>query len=962
MATRPITNNSARPLAARGRCLFLSYRRSDAAGYAGRISERLQKEFGRRRLFQDIESIRPGSIFGEVIQSAISSSGVFLALIGPDWLEARDKDGNRRLDDPSDYVRLEISAALRLGISIVPVLINGAALPPPERLPADLKPLVEYEAHELTDKRWAYDLDQLVGILRDILNPGWRKRRIALKLVAVLLIIAAMVASYRPLISHLSRIPRLAIVDPTNNTGDSQYQFLSVEMGDTLRTSMAIPKKLNAVPPDEILTALEEFSVLPDECSKRVDPGPIRDMLGAAFVVFGDFRFDSQTKSKAPRVTFCLKDSYGNLIDKMEENVLIEEIPLFTAKAASRFRAKIAHGEFGVEDFKGIYPEDQEARRFYFTGLSQLRALNARDAVDSLRQAARREDENALIHAAIADAWAMLRHDDQAKLEAKEAVDRSNNLSVPLPIEYRDGIKARSAEINKNWDLAAEYYDSLYGSFPQRLDYGLKLAAVRTAGSHPKQALSTLDKLSKLPSPLGEDPRIFIEQSRAFEALGDSRGAVRAAQRAVIVSESRKWRLLNGVALLQLCWAHRELADKSASSDCERAQRIFDVFGNEVLAAVALNDLATWLTDRQRYEEANLIYDRVIEITDRAQAMSDLTGALLNSARVFLLQGYTVKAQPLLKRALSVSIENNDKYDQLLAQVDLAELHWQSGDIAESGKQATEARDLARITGDRSLEAYALLALALAQTEAGNLKEALDNCNASLKIRQNLQEQNEIAIAWTRIADVYYRRRQFDDAEKKYRDALDAFGKLQRPDEASQTELDLAQLYLEEARFSEAQAQAATAFSSLDKNDTDSQADVLSLLVRALLGQGNLEEARKYYSQMKDMRRSDPDVAIDIAWAAGQYNLASGDPQSAVKGLDKAAEEAKASNRQFGALQLLLVEVSALRQLGNRKRANQVLTEIRASASRCSISILAGPDCGFNLIENKALALMRSQA
>lgn len=146
--------------------IFLSYRRKDSASATGRLSDRLEEHFGPQRVFHDHESILAGDDFAVSIRRAINSSTVVLAVVGPDWLAARDERGTRRLDDPADFVRLEIEGALDAGIPVVPVLVEGAAMPTAAQLPAALAGFARCQAVELSDSRWRYDTDRLIALLQ----------------------------------------------------------------------------------------------------------------------------------------------------------------------------------------------------------------------------------------------------------------------------------------------------------------------------------------------------------------------------------------------------------------------------------------------------------------------------------------------------------------------------------------------------------------------------------------------------------------------------------------------------------------------------------------------------------------------------------------------------------------------------------------------------------------------------
>ena len=150
--------------------IFISYRRDDSRGYAGRLQGDLSRRYSEEHVFRDVE-IPPGADFGEYITSLVDKCNVVLAIIGPSWLDARDREGERRIDNPDDWVRLEIERALaRDGVEVIPVLVDGARLPPREELPESLLALRRRNAFELSDRRWDYDVAQLGQHLDGVLR------------------------------------------------------------------------------------------------------------------------------------------------------------------------------------------------------------------------------------------------------------------------------------------------------------------------------------------------------------------------------------------------------------------------------------------------------------------------------------------------------------------------------------------------------------------------------------------------------------------------------------------------------------------------------------------------------------------------------------------------------------------------------------------------------------------------
>jgi hypothetical protein len=150
--------------------VFISYRRDESAGYAGRIADSFTEQFGEDRVFRDIDSIEPGLDFAEAIESAVGSSDVLIAVIGRNWLTATDPAGRKRLEDANDYVRLEIVAALQRNIRVIPLLVQGGSMPSADELPDDLAPLARRNAFELHDTSWRDDVRRLTGVLGRVIE------------------------------------------------------------------------------------------------------------------------------------------------------------------------------------------------------------------------------------------------------------------------------------------------------------------------------------------------------------------------------------------------------------------------------------------------------------------------------------------------------------------------------------------------------------------------------------------------------------------------------------------------------------------------------------------------------------------------------------------------------------------------------------------------------------------------
>src|SRR6266545_2181592 len=158
--------------------IFLNYRRDETSGHAGRLFDVLAARFGNDHVFMDIDRIEPGLDFADVISEAVASCDVFIALIGSRWLTSADAKGRPRLENPEDFIRLELEAALELDVRLIPALVQNAQMPSSDELPETLRPYARRHAVELSDTRWTFDIGKLIETL-ERLETGLAERETA---------------------------------------------------------------------------------------------------------------------------------------------------------------------------------------------------------------------------------------------------------------------------------------------------------------------------------------------------------------------------------------------------------------------------------------------------------------------------------------------------------------------------------------------------------------------------------------------------------------------------------------------------------------------------------------------------------------------------------------------------------------------------------------------------------------
>ena len=248
--------------------IFLSYRREDSEGQAGRLYDDLVAVFGSDSVFMDVAAIQPGRDFRKSIDQSLNSCGVFLSLIGKSWLTTKDSSGQRRLDDSADFVRIETGAALKRDIPVIPVLVQGALTPKPDQLPDDLKDLAFRNAVELTHARWDSDIEVLIKALRrhisesgpkpqpERLQPGKKPRPTkSLAIIALILVIVTGLALYFwPGKKVVDNSPDRREMTTTSAAVDSSVPEPAKQ---SLEKVESLPRKTNAAP-----IGSEDFSLV----------------------------------------------------------------------------------------------------------------------------------------------------------------------------------------------------------------------------------------------------------------------------------------------------------------------------------------------------------------------------------------------------------------------------------------------------------------------------------------------------------------------------------------------------------------------------------------------------------------------------------------------------------------------------------------------------------------------------
>ncbi len=170
--------------------IFISYRRDDSSGYAGRLYDQISEHFGADHVFMDVADIEPGSDFVEVIGEKVGTCNALIALIGKNWLTLKDEQNRPRLGSAEDFVGVEVLAALQRKVEVIPVLVGGAKMPLQRELPESLQPLSRHQALALSDTHFNRDVQDLITALEKACGNGTIPTHKKLKPVLITAVLA----------------------------------------------------------------------------------------------------------------------------------------------------------------------------------------------------------------------------------------------------------------------------------------------------------------------------------------------------------------------------------------------------------------------------------------------------------------------------------------------------------------------------------------------------------------------------------------------------------------------------------------------------------------------------------------------------------------------------------------------------------------------------------------------------
>jgi tetratricopeptide (TPR) repeat protein len=900
-----------------------------------------------------------------------------LAYMSPE--QARGEELDARADLFSFGAVLYEMATGRRGFpGKTPAAVFAAILtetPPP--VPGALQPIIQRALEKKRDARWASAAE-----IKSALEEIKRKRgappvslaaslaiaaRKSARWIAVSILIAGMAAAAlwftRGRHAHRaneavqvvapSRMRRsVAVLGFKNLAGRPDAAWLSAALSEMFSSELAAGEKLRTIPGEDVARAKIDLALPDADGFGRDTLARIRKNLGADFVVLGSYYYSGQDAGRQVRLDLRLQDANtGDTVATISQTGTDAQLLDLVARTGARLREK-----FGVEEVtpaeatavRAELPSDPEANRLYAEGLARLRLYDALASRDLLAKAAETEPSNALVHAALAQAWNALGYDQNAKQEAKKAMDLSTGLSR----ERRLLIEGRYREFNGEWDRSVEIYETLFRFFPDSLDYGLRLAAVQTAAGKGQDALHTIAAIRRLPAQEREDPRIDMQEAAAAESLGDFGRAEQWAASAAEKGDRQGAGLLAARARQQQGWALERLGQlKQATAVLGQAEKVFARAGDNVAAAQALRSMAVALYDQGDLAGARKLYQASMGVFRKSGNRRRVAGSLNDTANILYEQGDLAAAKQVYQQALSIQSEIGTKADVAGTLGNIANVLDGQGDLAGARKMHEEAlRGFSEVADKRGVSST-LSNLGGLLIEQGDLAGAASFYDRALKLCLETGHRRGRAYALAGLGHIALARGDLPGARRSMEEALAIRGEMGDELNVASSRVDLAGLAIEEGRPTDAEGplrSAVEAFHKAKSGDDEANAD--STLARLLVARGKPSEAAAAVARARALLSagSGPPVRFAVALAEARIAAAAG-PAAAAESR-KLLEAALAQAVQHGYLGYAFQLRLALGELDVRSG--------HAVEGRASLVALANEASakGFGLIARKALA------
>lgn len=748
------------------------------------------------------------------------------------------------------------------------------------------------------------------------------------------------------------RRPRrsVAVIGFVNLSHQPEYGWLSPALTEMMVTELAADGKLLTIPDETVARAQAELKLTDQDGFSSETLNRLRHDINADLVVSGAF---AMLAPRAPqlgggrvRLDLRLQDAHnGQTLDAVSE--VGEQSDLFNliARAGTRIRQDLGTEPVTAEQAvqaRASVSSSPQTLRLYAQGIEKLRRFDALGAQEFLQKAVLLDPKYALGHSAYSEALGMLGYDEKSKGEAKTAFELAGELSP----EERLSIEGQYWMATRDRKKAVQVYEKLFNSFPDNLDYGLKLASAQIAASDTRNALATLNLLRHLPRPASIDPRISITEHALWTSTGDYKRVESSLVEAADSAKQQGASLLLAQARARLCWVRIRVAKpEQAMRDCQEARQIYASVGDRSGEANVLRLLGD-LAAGSDFQAAVNYYQRALAIE---QEIGHLTGqaAVINQlAILYSRQGDHVAAKNSYEQALAIFRQLDAKPDSIGVLLNVGLESVALGEFEQAMKVYHEAFAQGAEVGNQDIAALAEQNIGLLQQSQGDVRAAKQSFELALTGFQGAGDTAYVAATLNFLGEVAMAEGDFDAAHKQFDQALS----LEPPHRGlwAVSEMDLAELSLTDERACRTDAKtsilgAREVFRVI--GSVDAEAAAATLLARCLLADGLPDAALDVIEEATEIsNKAQPDVRLLAAVTAAQIRFASRANRTAPQALESLRRTAAAA-RKLGFLAIELEARLAVGEIevqsGTNSRGRADLRAVEKEAEMKGLVLLA---------------------
>lgn len=735
----------------------------------------------------------------------------------------------------------------------------------------------------------------------------------------------------------------IAVLPFVNSSKQPNQAWLSTTLPEMLSTELGAGGDVRTIAGEDIARMRSDLGLAESDSYGGETLQHIGTILGAEDIVTGSY---VATGTGQLSLDLRLQNARtGETVDtfRVDKNgTQVSDLVALVRDAGTEVRQKLGlqgRPATAEAELKASIPSTSVAAQLYSDGIDKLRRMDAKGAIEPLQKAIHESPEFALAHSALAEGWSVLGYDDRAKGEEEKALALAGGLSA----EDRGLIEGRLYEFSSEWDKAATYYLSLRTLYRDDLDYGLRQANAQIRGGKPKDALATISDLRALPGSIGEDPRIDIRQAEAAEMIGDFKGQEAAAAQAAQKAERQGSRRLAASADWHRCTALVNLGDSApAKSACEKARDAAKAVGDPLLEARSLTGLGYVLSDQGETAQALACHNEALQLVRGIGAQRDIAGALLNIANLTFASGDLKKANGYYQQSLETSRGINNKQGILDAEGGLAADLFASGDYGAALQIYEDMLKMAKEVGDQKNTTIALKAMGLILFEQGNLAEARKRIEDSLKITRAADMKGDYASSLIALGDIDLAQDQLDQAAKNYNESLQVNTRMADAVGIAESKNALAGLALEQNLPSEAESQARQAADAFkDQKNGDFETDALATLVRALLAEKKVSDARGALDRAKSLPIQDTGVRMKLNIAEADVEAHEGKAADAARILSETTQKAVDLKLKRFELEARLAKLELDSQSGSTAAIKLQAKRVQADASSSGFVLTA---------------------